>query len=124
MTTLAEPATKPVFTFALQALPDYADRCWFENVFSREEIARILRIADTFPDEIATVGTNRLEDEHIRRSRVRWLHVTEETTWIFQRLGDLMSGANDARYRFEISGFHEGLQVAEYGPGAFFNWHK
>jgi len=118
------PVSIPVFTYSLQPLQNYAETCRIEGAFSRDEIARILALTHDVPVEEATLGTNRSIDVTHRRSRVRWVNLAPDNVWIFQRLSDLTWNVNKARYQYDLTGFHEGLQVAEYGPGAFFNWHK
>lgn len=114
----------PVFTFNLRTTDQYADYCWFDDVFRREEVPALLAVARSFPLEAASVGNEREVDGGIRSSEVRWVSPTADSLWIFQRIADLVRGANQARYGFDLWGMHEGLQVAEYGAGGFFSWHK
>jgi PKHD-type hydroxylase len=41
---------------------------------------------------------------------------------VVPRLGSLISRANQ-HYRFELRGFLESIQVAQYGAADFFDWH-
>lgn len=121
----AEAVVKnPLFSFLLQPLPEYAETCHVEQIFSREEVARIIATTEHIPVEDATLGIDRAIDVTHRRSRVRWVNLSADTMWIFQRLADVIWNVNKVRYQFDLTGLHEGLQIAEYGPGAFFNWHK
>jgi PKHD-type hydroxylase len=117
------PLQSPVFAFGLQPLPEYSDTCWVD-AFTREEVTRILATAEALPIEDASVGNEPRVDPDVRRSRVRWLPFNAETAWIYRTIGDIVWSVNKVRFHFDLHGFHEGLQIAEYGPGSFFNWHK
>ena len=42
-----------------------------------------------------------------------------DTNWVFERAMGFVEHANRTSYRFELAGFTEPLQVAEYGPDQF-----
>lgn len=113
-----------VFTFKLRTTDQYADYCWFEQAFAPDEVRAILELARRFPTQTASVGTERAVQTGIRTSEVRWVPPTQDSAWVFQRLTDLIAPCNEARYGFDLTGMHEGLQVAEYRQGGFFSWHK
>lgn len=124
---VATPETSgalPVYSFKLRTTDQYADFCWFDDLFSPDQIRSILAVAQHFPAEQGTVDTSRAANTAIRRSDVRWVTPTAESLWIFERIHDLVWHCNEARYGFDLWGMQEGLQVAEYGPGGFFSWHK
>ena len=118
------PQGEAIFTFALRTLDQYSDYCWFENVLSPEDVNRVLTHANLIEPESATVGGDRGLDYGIRKSVVRWLRPCEANFWLFRRITDLVWSCNQVRYGFDLRGLNEGLQVAEYAPGAFFSWHK
>lgn len=112
------------FAFPPRTLTNYSDTCYYENAFSDEEIERVLALAAHVEPEEATLGSERSVNPDIRRSLVRWIDVGAENVWLFDKVTALIGDANSARYGFELSGFFEPLQVAEYQEGAFFRWHK
>jgi PKHD-type hydroxylase len=116
--------TNPFYVLQPQWRQNYADYCWFDGVFTRDEVRRIIELADDFPPEEATVGNYRNIDANIRSSVVHWMHPNADTLWLFERLVAIVGACNQQRYGFELTGLNEGLQVAEYGPGGFFSWHK
>jgi PKHD-type hydroxylase len=122
-TPAPQPRTRTIYTFQPAALPDYSDTCWID-AFTPDEAARIIELAEPLPLEDAQVGAERQLDANIRCSRVRWLPLDPSSAWIYQRIADIARGVNDSRYQFELNGLYEGLQVAEYGPGSYFHWHK
>ena len=113
-----------LFTFRLETRDQYDDFCWFDQVFSREDVARILALAAEKEPEQASVGNDRTLDGAIRSSTVRWIYPNEKNFWLFDRIAGLIKGCNEARYGFDLWAMSEGLQIADYGPGNFFSWHK
>jgi len=112
------------FTFNFPTRDAYDDFCWFDRFLSADDIARVLEIAAHVEPERAAVGENRDLKETIRTSVVRWIYPDTNNAWLFDRIGGLVKGCNDVRYGFDLWAMTEGLQIAEYGPGNFFEWHK
>ena len=52
-----------------------------------------------------------------------FLEPTEKTRWIYQRIADLACNCNAQRYRFDLNGFLQPLQLTAYETGEFFDWH-
>jgi PKHD-type hydroxylase len=68
-------------------------------------------------------GTHRPE---VRRSRVAWLGMSEETSWLFSRVFSLAHAANQAGdWNFELAGPHKALQLSSYQDAELgaFDWH-
>ena len=91
-----------------------------EAVFTPAECLRIVGLAEAMvPAEVeGVVGVGRYRD-----SEVSWVRPGPETNWIFERTMGFVAQANQSSYRLELAGFTEPLQVAEYGPGQFYDWH-
>ncbi|HWN70077.1 MAG TPA: 2OG-Fe(II) oxygenase [Haliangium sp.] len=113
-----------VFAFAMETRDAYAACCHFDSALSRDEVQRILALTEKLPSEAATLNSDRTLQPERRQSTVRWLHLADQTSWIFERVSELVRGANQARYGFDLRGIYEPLQVTEYVPGAFFDWHE
>lgn len=91
--------------------------------FSADECDRIVALAEPEAAELAT-----LEGEDsaggIRSSSVTWLDADDDTWWIFERLDELVAGANE-EWGFDLVGFEEDLQYTRYdGPGDHYAWHR
>ena len=112
------------FTFNFATRDDYDDFCWFDEFLSRDEVARILEVAAAVEPEPAAVGDERAINEAIRASVIRWIYPNADNFALFDRIGGLVKGCNDARYGFDLWAMTEGLQIAEYRLGNFFEWHK
>ena len=114
----------PCFTFKFATREEYDDFCWFERFLSSDDVARIIDIAAQTKGERAAVGGEHAVKESIRTSTVHWIHPNADNVWLFDRIGGLVKGCNDVRYGFDLWAMTEGLQIAEYGLGDFFEWHK
>jgi PKHD-type hydroxylase len=111
-----------------QTLDEYSTYCFYEKVFTEEECDSIIEIYKTLSSSDAYIGGNEEDgvlDPEMRKSKVGWLSWSNEFTWIFERLTHIVSGANDARNNFQLTGFLEPLQLTEYqAPGSHYGWHQ
>lgn len=98
-----------------------------DKVFTLEECSKVLELSASMPLMDATVSTDEVYkkdydvEQELRKSEVRWTNPSDDTQWIFDRIGAVINELNK-HYRFEISGF-EALQIARYTEGGFFDWH-
>lgn len=87
--------------------------------FSADECAHIVQLGQ---QKNKLSGIARGEFGGIRDSKVCFLSPDTDTGWIFSKLQSVVASANQ-KYRFNLSGFREPLQVAEYESGGHYNWH-
>lgn len=111
------------FNFPLAQLPNFTEFLCAEGAIMPHEIQRI---NEQWKKERSTnaelEGGVELEDESLRKSSVIAIHPGEAEDWIFQRMSGLVTQANQY-YHFDLRGFMEPLQLAQYGIGDFFDWH-
>lgn len=88
--------------------------------FTAEECRRVLAISEKIPKVAASVD-NIAKATSARNTEVRFLLPDDSNIWIFRKLYDAIQRLNES-YRFNVSGF-EGLQVATYHVGDFYDWH-
>ena len=95
----------------------------WEDVFSPEEIARIVELGESLLPADAEVGSG--VNKEYRRSKTSWIHLNSETEWIFSRLGHVVSCLNGKFYGFDIHGFAEGIQYTVYSEDeqGCYDWH-
>jgi PKHD-type hydroxylase len=91
---------------------------WFsyENVFSDEEIARIISHADGVEVKRGVAyesGTGKPVEKEVRRSDVSWLAPTLETDWLYRKLTDVILSVNSSNFNFNLLGV-EKLQFSSY----------
>lgn len=88
------------------------------------EVDQIDALWDNRKKEQAGVsGGSETYVETIRKSSVIPLPLKQEYKWVFDRIAGIAAQMNFDRYRFDILGIYEPLQLAEYGVGDFFEWH-
>ncbi|MHC4960987.1 MAG: 2OG-Fe(II) oxygenase [Planctomycetota bacterium] len=60
----------------------------------------------------------------IRNSKVSYVNPGKNSNWVFDKLEKILLELN-GNYKFELNGFREGFQVAEYAaPGGHYSWHN
>jgi PKHD-type hydroxylase len=96
------------------------------KAFTVRQCDRILELCRSIEadDAVLETGTgDEVGDDGIRQSRIGWITPSEESWWIFERLGRVAMRANE-RYRLDLTGFDEDLQFTVYEPGSFYSWHQ
>jgi len=91
----------------------YEPYCWNTEVFTCEEIERIKVIGRRLGMNRAQtggVGENCLDH---RRSFTSWIQSNEHTSWIYQRLSDLVIQNNEKFFNFDLT-MIENLQFTYY----------
>lgn len=92
------------------------------GVFSPDECAHIVALAQRVQGHTGTVDARADSGDPIRQSTVRFLYSDAERDWMFARLDNAVLRLNRA-FDFELQGFFEGVQVASYGEGGHYGWH-
>lgn len=99
---------------------------FWENGFNEQELNWLQNKAKN-ADETAVVGGAYSMEElkKIRRSQVSWINKNQETAWIFEKLGHIVSALNAKFYRFNLTGFGEALQMTNYdqSDNGMYGWH-
>jgi len=100
---------------------------WWENGFTEQELNWLQEQAQK-ADQRAQVGGNPTGDDlaKIRRSHLSWLNKTQDTAWVFEKLGHIASSLNAQYYRFDLTGFGEQLQLTNYDQSeqGMYGWHQ
>jgi PKHD-type hydroxylase len=90
-----------------------------ENVFSPAQCEEIMAIGAKRPREDARVQSY---GNSARVGHVAWIDPSPRTLWVYERLATIVTWVNQA-FQFELMGFADALQYAQYGPGHKFDWH-
>lgn len=108
--------------FPIRKLDNFDFFAFFENAFTSEECEKIKEMFTDLHD--GTVGHKEQTNEVIRKSLVQFIDPSEKTSWIFERFYQFAIGCNEARWRFQLSGFYEGIQLTQYDQnGSHYDWH-
>jgi PKHD-type hydroxylase len=91
---------------------------------SPQDIAEIVRIGDNQEFQNAKVGSNQdgVENDRVRDSKITWLHHTEQTDWLFNKMAEITSTVNSDKYQFELSHI-DAFQYTTYTENGFYGWH-
>ena len=60
---------------------------------------------------------------NVRNSEISWLHFSNESRWVFDKLSEVANKLNSQYYRFDISGLGESLQLTNYSTEGKYGWH-
>lgn len=99
---------------------------YFTDVFTPEELVKIIEIGEKFPTQKATtVGNDNEEIESTYRlSEISWILDNPETEWIYRRISQYAKIANQEMWNFDIWGYQDSLQYTKYyGNGGHYDWH-
>ena len=99
---------------------------WYQNAFTDQELDWLQEQAIKSEQQARVGGNPSKEDlEKIRRSQVSWLSKTQDTAWVFEKLGYIASYLNAEYYRFDLTGFGESLQLTNYDQSeqGMYGWH-
>jgi len=111
------PDAKPLVQNDIIALIAY-----LPSFFTADECHRICELADAETEHDGYIGKG--ANNQIRQSKVCYVNPAESSKWIFDKLEHILLDLN-GNYKFELNGFHEGFQVAEYSaPGGHYTWHN
>lgn len=111
------PGAKPLVQNDIITLIAY-----LPGFFTAEECHKIAKLADAEKTHSGHIGKG--VHDQIRQSEVSYVNPAEDSQWVFDKLEHILLDLN-GDYKFELSGFHEGFQVAEYtAPGGHYTWHN
>jgi PKHD-type hydroxylase len=109
----AKPLVQNDFITLIAYLPGF---------FTAEECRKIGQLADAETQHDGRIGKG--ISNQIRQSTVSYVNPAESSRWIFDKLEHILLDLN-GDYKFELNGFNEGFQVAEYSaPGDHYTWHN
>ena len=67
-------------------------------------------------------GNDAKADAQKRDSVIRWVPESDDTGWLYQKVGAL-AGAVNKEYGFKVHGFVDNIQYGEYTGGGHYDWH-
>lgn len=100
---------------------------WWQNAFTEQELDWLQEQAINANQRAWTGGAKTEEElKHVRRSQVSWLSKTQDTAWVFEKLGHIVSVLNAQYYRFDVVGFGENIQMTNYdhSENGMYGWHQ
>ena len=110
------------YSFGLPLKHNFAEFVYYNGLFLPHETERILNLWDDNQKIKATLSGADTYDDELRKSDVMFIENNPENEWIYNRLAGLAMQCNNERYWFDLLGFHNNLQLANYTEGDFFDW--
>jgi PKHD-type hydroxylase len=102
---------------------------YFQNLFTQEELGYITEwgeINDLYDGEVGG-GLDGLHIvPEIRKSKISWIDIQDDTKWIFDRLALASLEANvEMNWNFDLIGFGDTLQYTKYDgeDKGHYSWH-
>jgi len=101
---------------------------WFEEGFTPEELITIEQQVQEIPFQpgiTETGGQDEGEGLEARNSMIKWIPFSEDTKWIYDKLGDLATIANTDVFNFDLYNMPENIQYTEYygTDQGHYDWH-
>jgi len=78
---------------------------WFEEGFTSEELSQIEQQVQEIPSQAGVTesgGQDQGEGLESRNSMIKWVPFSEETKWIYDKIGELANIANEEMFNFVI----------------------
>jgi PKHD-type hydroxylase len=91
---------------------NYETYCWNSDIFSDKELDAIKILGQRLNPSRATTGNPQDLLNH-RRSFVSWIHANYSTSWLYQRMTDLVNENNKKYFQFDLD-MIEKLQFTFY----------
>tara|TARA_Y100000004_G_scaffold108885_1_gene122129 strand:- start:17156 stop:17740 length:585 start_codon:yes stop_codon:yes gene_type:complete len=96
---------------------------WWQNGFNPEELDRVDQLVSTLPlVQASTLGG---DTSDYRRSSVRWVPQNDESDWLYEKLINMATEANNCLWNFDLVTATEDLQFTEYYATnkGHYDWH-
>lgn len=93
-----------------------------QNDFTKDELEKICFLGGSREFSQAEVGENEVADKGMRDSTVSWLTLEQDTHWLFDKIGQIVSQVNYDHFMLNIDGI-ESFQFTRYGLNQHYDWH-
>ena len=115
------------YSFPIDLTANQTNYYWFEKGFSPEELTEIERLVANidFVRAQTQAEDNNLTENEYRKSNIKWLPLTQEYKWIYDKIGDMAYEANQNLYHFDLHSMPEQIQYTEYYDyeKGHYDWH-
>lgn len=105
-------------------LVDAQNYYFFQHGFSKPELNQIYKDVDMLPfQEAVTLGGS---DKSVRSSSVKWIPQDDNWMWLYRKMGELATIANNSLWKFNLYSMPEAIQYTEYyaTEGGHYDWHQ
>lgn len=109
-----------------QPLNDPQNYYWFKEGFTKEELDLIYNSLENVPFQDATILGSDETPKEVRSSRVKWIPMNNEWSWLYEKLMNMAVQANDTLWNFDLISADEQIQYTEYlaEDEGHYTWHQ
>ena len=115
-----------LYTFPIDLTANQTNYYWFEKGFSPEELTEIERLVSNI-DFVRgqTQGDDEFTENEDRKSNIKWVPITDQYKWIYDKIGEMAYEANQNLYHFDLHNMPENIQYTEYydHEKGHYDWH-
>lgn len=104
---------------------NYGNYYWFNEGFTSDELVEIENLTKTIDFQTANVGQHNAETSDYRKSKIKWCPQNDNFKWVYDKLRDMVSEANEVMWKMNITHMREEIQYTEYygnNEGGY-EWH-
>ena len=115
---------KPII-FAPHCSPQRRPFMYSNRFFSAHDVQRIITLGDALPLGKALVGSsNPRQDDRSRIAQGAFIEADDESSWLFDKLAQIVSQWNDECFGLDLIGFCEQTAYITYeAPSGHYRWH-
>jgi len=105
---------------------DLTNYYYFAKGFSNEELTKIYSDVAPIPFQQAGVGENNAENDGIRSSSIKWIPKVNEWGWLYDKLQNMVTEANNSLWNFDLYTILDDIQYTEYyaTKKGHYGWHQ
>lgn len=105
---------------------NYTNYYWFEKGFTPEELKTIEQMTSELEFEKAAIGQDNVSqtNDTYRKSSVKWCPQNDNWEWVYSKLHNMISEANQSMWKLDLTHMRERIQYTEYYEGGgHYDWH-
>ena len=104
--------------------PNQSNYYWFDKVFSPDDLSNIDNLQNLYQYQQGTVvGSDEEEPNSIRKSKIKWIHHDDNSSWLYDKIHTMVLEANQV-FQFDLNSIVDSIQYTEYyGGGGHYGWH-
>jgi PKHD-type hydroxylase len=111
-------------SFPLNNTIDQTNYYCINNSFNEEELGWINNLEKLYPFIDASVVGIESTDNHIRKSKIKWIHHDDKSWWVYDKLSAFAIEANKNYWGFNLHTIVDSIQYTEYYEGGgHYDWH-
>ena len=113
-----------IYNFTDTINENTTEYCYWENGFSKEEINAIIVLGESKILNTAKIDGSNQKDEY-RKSKVSWIDLDHESSWLYNKIANIVRRLNSKYFQYDITGFVEDFQFTIYDgqEQSHYEWH-